>query len=294
MSDNVKDYLNAIAKCPLLTPQQEIQLGRRVARWRELKDADRALTRAEQRELRSGERARQRFIRSNLQLVVHVAKKYSARNFKTMELLDLIQEGNIGLARAVEMFDPSRGYRFSTYAYWWIRQGISRAVVRVDPIIRIPYQTHEMLCRLSKAAHSLGQRMGRTPTLSELAAEMGMPDAALSAMLKQSYRVTSLDQTVGDDDTCSIADLVAEQTHFEEDSTSENIEEVLSCLKLHLDPTTQHVLKSRMIGTPVTWAELERQTGISVARIQNLERRGLRRLRMLVGATGIATKTESG
>ena len=145
MSDSIKDYLNSIAKYPLLTPQQEIQLGRRVQRLRELQSLGRALTNAEQREVRSGERARQRFIQSNLQLVVHVARRYDKRNNKTMELLDLIQEGNIGLARAVELFDPTRGYKFSTYAYWWIRQGITRALISSDAIIRLPIGVHETM-----------------------------------------------------------------------------------------------------------------------------------------------------
>jgi RNA polymerase primary sigma factor len=132
MTDSVKDYLNDIAKQPLLTPQQEIQLGRRVAKWRELKDKSGPLTQAEQRELRSGERARQQFIRANLQLVIHVARKYEKRHRQTLEFMDLVQEGNIGLSRAVELFDYSRGYKFSTYAYWWIRQRITRALLQCD------------------------------------------------------------------------------------------------------------------------------------------------------------------
>ena len=113
MSDQITDYLNSIARYPLLTQQQELQLGRRVMRWRELKDVGK-LSPAERQELRSGERARQKFINSNLQLVVHVARRYQRRTQRTMEFLDIVQEGNIGLARAVELFDYTKGYKLST------------------------------------------------------------------------------------------------------------------------------------------------------------------------------------
>ena len=118
MSSSFKSYLNEIARYPLLTVDQEIQYGRRIAAMRELRDIDRPLTPSEQRVMRSGLRARERFMQCNLQLVVHVAKKYENRKRKSLEIMDLVQEGNIGLARAVELFDYSRGYKFSTYAYW--------------------------------------------------------------------------------------------------------------------------------------------------------------------------------
>ena len=196
MADNIKDYLNSIAKYPLLTAQQEIQLGRRVAKWQELKNLDRKLTTLEQREMRSGERARQRFIQSNLQLVVHVARKYDKRSNKTLELMDLIQEGNIGLARAVELFDPSRGYKFSTYAYWWIRQGITRALIQNDAIIRLPTSLHETLYKLGRVVQDLSHRLGRQPTMNETADAMDMEVNQLSYLMKQTYRVTSLAQKV--------------------------------------------------------------------------------------------------
>ena len=216
MSDSIKDYLNSIARHPLLTAQQEIQLGRRVVRWRELRDKEQ-LTPDERRELRSGERARQRFIQSNLQLVVHVARKYDRRQNKTLELMDLIQEGNIGLARAVELFDPARGYKFSTYAYWWIRQGITRALIMQDSMIRLPSSLHEQLYKINRTAQDLTHKLCRQPTLMELADAVEMDAKDLSIMLKRAYKVTSLDQKVQDAESGSICDTIADPSCLEED-----------------------------------------------------------------------------
>lgn len=283
MADNVKDYLNSIAKYPLLTAQQEIQLGRRVAKWQQLRNVDRKLTSIEQREFRSGERARQRFIQSNLQLVVHVARKYDKRSNKTLELMDLIQEGNIGLARAVELFDPSRGYKFSTYAYWWIRQGITRALIQNDAMIRLPTSLHETLYKLGRVVQDLSHQLGRQPTMNETANAMEMEVGQLSYLMKQTYRVTSLDQKVADTETTSICDNIADPS-YEEDLVEirQEIRDMMECFDKYLDATTQQILKARMLARPASWSELEERMGISRTRLQNLEKRGLHRLRMLM------------
>ena len=281
MADYVKDYLNSIAKYPLLTPQQEIQLGRRVQRWRELKQLDRALTIDERRELRSGDRARQRFIQSNLQLVVHVARKYDKRSHKTFELIDLIQEGNIGLSRAVDLFDPSRGYKFSTYAYWWIRQAITRALVTYDPIIKLPVSVHEMLFKIGRVAQELGHELGRTPSMIEIADQISVGVEDLSMLLKQSYRVTSLDAHVADAESNVIVDLIADPA-FTKEETRQEIQEMMEYFEKYLDDITKQVLRARLISKPITWAELERDLKISKSKLQDLERRGINRLRMLM------------
>jgi RNA polymerase primary sigma factor len=282
MADSIKDYLNSIARHPLLTPDQEIHLGRRVVRWRELRGKEQ-LTPDERRDLRGGERARQRFIQSNLQLVVHVARKYHKRQNRTLELMDLIQEGNIGLARAVELFDPSRGYKFSTYAYWWIRQGITRALIMQDAMIRLPSSLHELLFKINRIAQDMGHRLGREPTLSELAKAVGMEPKELSMMLKRSYRVTSLDQKVHAADSGSIGDTIADPSCLEEDvTTSQEISQMMEYFAKYLDHTTQQVIQARNLAIPVSWAALEQQMGISKTRLQNIERRGLNRLRMLM------------
>ncbi|MGA1562747.1 MAG: sigma-70 family RNA polymerase sigma factor [Gammaproteobacteria bacterium] len=282
MSDSIKDYLNSIARHPLLTAQQEIQLGRRVVRWRELRDKEQ-LTPDERRELRSGERARQRFIQSNLQLVVHVARKYDRRQNKTLELMDLIQEGNIGLARAVELFDPSRGYKFSTYAYWWIRQGITRALIMQDSMIRLPSSLHEQLYKINRTAQDLTHKLCRQPTLMELADATEMDAKDLSMMLKRAYKVTSLDQKVQDAESGSICDTIADPSCLEEDvARSQEINSMMRYFCKYLDPITQQVIQARNLAVPVTWTALEDQMKMNKNRLQNIERRGMNRLRMLM------------
>jgi RNA polymerase primary sigma factor len=282
MSDSIKDYLNSIARHPLLTAQQEIQLGRRVVRWRELRDKEQ-LTPDERRELRSGERARQRFIQSNLQLVVHVARKYDRRQNKTLELMDLIQEGNIGLARAVELFDPARGYKFSTYAYWWIRQGITRALIMQDSMIRLPSSLHEQLYKINRTAQDLTHKLCRQPTLMELADATEMDAKDLSMMLKRAYKVTSLDQKVQDAESGSICDTIADPSCLEEDvARSQEINSMMRYFCKYLDPITQQVIQARNLAVPVTWTALEDQMNMNKTRLQNIERRGMNRLRMLM------------
>jgi len=282
MSDSIKDYLNSIARHPLLTAQQEIQLGRRVVRWRELRDKEQ-LTPDERRELRSGERARQRFIQSNLQLVVHVARKYDRRQNKTLELMDLIQEGNIGLARAVELFDPSRGYKFSTYAYWWIRQGITRALIMQDSMIRLPSSLHEQLYKINRTAQDLTHKLCRQPTLMELADATEMDAKDLSMMLKRAYKVTSLDQKVQDAESGSIGDTIADPSCLEEDvARSQEINSMMRYFCKYLDPITQQVIQARNLVVPVSWTALEDQMKMNKTRLQNIERRGMNRLRMLM------------
>ena len=281
MSDSIKDYLNSIAKYPLLTPQQEIQLGRRVQRLRELQSLGRALTNAEQREVRSGERARQRFIQSNLQLVVHVARRYDKRNNKTMELLDLIQEGNIGLARAVELFDPSRGYKFSTYAYWWIRQGITRALISSDAIIRLPIGVHETMYKINRTIQDLSHQLGYQPSITRVAEEINMDPSELSNLLRQTYTVTSIDQQIGNSEGHSIVDTIADPNAMDND-ISQDVQIMLRYVDEYLDDRTRAVIEARSCYPVVTWAQLEREHGIPKATLNDIYKRGINRIRMLM------------
>jgi RNA polymerase sigma factor (sigma-70 family) len=280
MTDSIKDYLNSIARHPLLTPQQEIQLGRRVARWRELRNKDAPLTLQEQRELRSGERARQQFIRSNLQLVVHVARKYEKRTRKTLEFMDLVQEGNIGLSRAVELFDYSRGYKFSTYAYWWIRQAISRALLQNDPIIKLPSALHDLMYRASRTSQEMAQQLGRVPKLSELAKEMQIEPEALAAAFKQSYSVTSLDQASRAGEDNSIIDLIAADADCDLDEHYA-IQELYRCMDVYLDDKAKEIIKARMVSGE-KWEQIHARTGISHKTMSDMQRRGIDRLRMFM------------
>ena len=277
MSDQATDYLNQIAKYPLLTQDQEIQLGRRVARWRELKDKPN-LTLKERQELRSGERARQKFINSNLLLVAHVARRYQRRVQRTMEYLDIVQEGNIGLARAVELFDYSKGYKFSTYAYWWIKQAIMRGILATDDIIRLPVNVHDKIRNANKTFQRLAQENGRLPSLEEVANETDINSTKLAQLYQHSYRITSLDAHASESDS-TILDLIADPNQYdpEREICYEHLED---CIEKYLDSQTRDIIKARMQPVPVTWRELAQLHGVNRESLQHKYRCGLRKLRM--------------
>lgn len=279
----VKAYLNAIARYPLLTADQEIQLGRRVARWVELRQLDRELTTAEQRELRSGARARRRFIESNLRLVVNVAKKYQGARRRSLELMDLVQEGTTGLVTAVEKFDYSRGYKFSTYAYWWIRQSITRAINYSDSMIRLPSGLHDLIYRINRTASSMSHDLGRMPTIAELTAELGVTTEDLQAAIQRNYRVTSLDMTVGEGDSMALGDTIADPRSVDSDEgDAERLLQLMTLMEDYLQPEAKMVLCGRHLGAEMSWAELEREIGCNRVRLQKLEQSGLNRLRLMI------------
>jgi RNA polymerase primary sigma factor len=281
MSNAVSDYLNNIARTPLLTTQQEIQLGRLVARWRELRDKNEPLTKQEQREFNRGVKARERFIKSNLQLVVHIARKYERRLQKTMELLDLIQEGNLGLAKAVEMFDYSRGYKFSTYAYWWIRQSIGRALQQSDAMIRLPGAMVDVIYKANRTSQHLMQELGRAPTTTELAVRMEVSPSDLLRILSYNHTVLSLDQppTVGSDS--KLCDVIADPKSLIEESGRE-LESVKYIMTEFMDDDTRKVLEYRLAEKPISWRELEQMLGLTTLKLKRLYRAGVYRLRMMM------------
>ena len=285
MSPSFKSYLNEIARYPLLTVDQEIQYGRRIARMRELQELERPLTDAEQRLVRSGLRARERFMQCNLQLVVHVAKKYENRKRKSLEIMDLIQEGNIGLARAVELFDSSRGYKFSTYAYWWIKQGIQRALSQSDAMIRLPTGLHELLAKVARTTSDLSHRIGRTPTLAEVADHIGVDVNAIHDALRRSHSVYSLDSIAAGSETLALIDLIADPqslVDMDELSISHQAQEMLELIDKYLDDRSKFIVRSRRLQQPLTWAEISAKVGVAPSRVQQIERMALLRLRMML------------
>ena len=213
--DLVRSYLRDIGRVPLLSHEQEITLGRQVQDLMFLENIESELrsdlgdkpeidlfdekagisTIQLKKKLKSGRRAKEMMVAANLRLVVSVAKKYTKRN---MELLDLIQEGTIGLVRGVEKFDPARGYKFSTYAYWWIRQGITRAIAEKSRAIRLPIHITEMLNKLKKGQRELSQEMSRTPTVSELAKYVELPEDDVKDLMCKAGQPVSLETKVGD------------------------------------------------------------------------------------------------
>jgi RNA polymerase primary sigma factor len=285
MSPSFKSYLNEIARYPLLTVDQEIQYGRRIAKMRELQELKRPLTDAEQRLVRSGLRARERFMQCNLQLVVHVAKKYENRKRKSLEIMDLIQEGNIGLARAVELFDSSRGYKFSTYAYWWIKQGIQRALSQNDAMIRLPTGLHELLAKIARTTSDLSHRIGRTPTLAEVADHIDVDVNVIHDALRRSHSVYSLDAITAGSETLTLIDLIADPqslVDMDELSISHQAQEMLELIDKYLDDRSKFVIRSRRLQQPLTWAEIAAKLGVAPSRVQQLERMALFRLKMML------------
>jgi RNA polymerase primary sigma factor len=282
MSSSFKSYLNEIARYPLLTVDQEIQYGRRIAAMRELRDIDRPLTPAEQRVMRSGLRARERFMQCNLQLVVHVAKKYENRKRKSLEIMDLVQEGNIGLARAVELFDYSRGYKFSTYAYWWIKQGIQRAISQSDAMIRLPTGLHDLLTKVARTTSDLGQQLGRMPSMQEVADDMAVSLSAIHDAIRRSYAVCSLDAISANNDTASILDMIADAPPPDDHVISDQAAEMMELMDMYLDERSAYVIRSRRLQKPMSWPELEAATGMTASQLQRLEKAGMFRLRMML------------
>jgi RNA polymerase primary sigma factor len=285
MSPSFKSYLNEIARYPLLTSAQELLYGRRIAKMRELQELERPLTDAEHRLVRSGQRARERFMQCNLQLVVHVAKKYENRKRKSLEIMDLIQEGNIGLARAVELFDSSRGYKFSTYAYWWIKQGIQRALSQNDAMIRLPTGLHELLAKVARTTSDLSHRIGRTPTLAEVADHIGVDVNAIHDALRRSHTVYSLDSIAAGSETLSLIDMIADpQSLIDMDdiSISHQAQEMLELIDKYLDDRSKFIVRSRRLQQPLTWAEISAKVGVAPSRVQQLERMALFRLKMML------------
>ena len=282
---SLKDYLNEIARYPLLTVDQEIQYGRRIAKMRELQQLERQLTTAEDRLVRSGQRARERFIQCNLQLVVHVAKKYENRKRKSLEIMDLIQEGNIGLARAVELFDYSRGYKFSTYAYWWIKQGIQRALSQNDSMIRLPTGLHDLLTKISRVHTELSHQFCRTPTLREVADYVGINVNVIYDAIQRSYAVCSLDAVPASNESVSLIDMIADPQStidYDELSISHQAQQMMDLMDKYLDDRSKFVIANRRLQKPVSWRELESATGVSGTRLQQIERVAMLRLKLML------------
>ncbi|MEB3211069.1 MAG: sigma-70 family RNA polymerase sigma factor [Leptolyngbyaceae bacterium] len=201
MSDTIREYLQAIGKHQLLSHSEEIDLAQQVQSWLACGSSCSVDVK------RKGLKAKKRLIESNLRLVVSIAKKYTNRG---MELLDLIQEGTIGLDRAVEKFDPTKGFKFSTYATWWIRQAITRSLSQHARTIRLPVHIVEKLNKIKRCRSELTQELGRVPTLDELAVAVEMTPEKIRRLLQQATHCTSLDTLVGKAEDTRLLDLIAD------------------------------------------------------------------------------------
>ena len=285
-SDSISWYLSSIGRIPLLSPAEEIELGNRVQKMVTLQALrqERELNCQEQRYLRIGQRAKQRMMKANLRLVVSIAKKYQG---KGMDLLDLIQEGSLGLERAVEKFDPTRGYKFSTYAFWWIRQSMTRSIACQSRTIRLPLYLGERLSAISKVTTDLAQKQGSMPSRSEVALALKMPVEELDSLMRQALTTSSLDTPVGsEEDRSLLTELVADLTTAQPLELVEqrlHYEELGRCLET-LSEQERTVLKLRfgLDGERrYTLADTGRRLEVSRERVRQVEIKALRKLRYL-------------
>ncbi len=285
--DPVGLYFRQMAQEPLLTAEEEIELAKRIEAGREasakLAEVDPDSEEAERlREIvADGQLAREHLGRANTRLVVSIAKRYMGQG---LPFPDLIQEGNVGLMRAVDKYDYKRGNRFSTYATWWIRQAITRALAQKTRTIRIPLHMTERIRQMYRTAQVLEQTLGHRPTPEEIAKEMELPPESIRGMMDASQHAIALERPVGDDGDSEFGDFIEDQ-----DSPSpveaatqhllqETIEEVLS----ELTPRQSHILRLRFGlggGEPHTLEEIANKFGLSRERIRQLEKEALRRLR---------------
>ena len=287
-SDPVSWYLATIGRIPLLTPAEEIELGNQVQAMMLLtEDGSRTFDDAEldckqRRILRIGRRAKERMMKANLRLVVSVAKKYQG---KGLELLDLVQEGSLGLERAVEKFDPTRGYKFSTYAFWWIRQSMTRAIACQSRTIRLPVHLSERLTTIRKVSLDLAHKLGAMPSRIEIAEAMDIPVDELDSLLRQALTTSSLDAPVnGEEGRSFLGDLIADSSLEEPlDLVEQRIHhEQLGRWLSHLSEQEQRVLKMRfgLEGQERhTLAEIGRLMEVSRERVRQVELKALRKLR---------------
>ena len=294
--DSVRAYSRDIGRIPLLEHDEEIILGRRVQRLMEIKEQKAELNldneglaaasdislKQIKKEIREGEKAKDKMVTANLRLVVSVAKKYTKRN---MELLDIIQEGTIGLVRGVEKFDPGRGYKFSTYAYWWIRQGITRAIAEKSRAIRLPIHVTENLNKLKKAQRELSQMNGYMPSVFQLSDHLGLTVDEIKDLMCKARQPTSLEIKIGENRDTALIALLEDETQLpemilERQCIKEDMREMISNL-----PEMQAAVVSMRYGIgdeilePMSMTAIGQVLNMSRDRVRTLEHKALRELK---------------
>jgi RNA polymerase primary sigma factor len=287
--DTVGLYLKEMARVPLLTTEEEVDLAKRIERG-EAAEANLAKLNGRsspnervelQRHIEDARAARDHLIKANTRLVVSIAKKYMSRG---VPFLDLIQEGNLGLMKAVEKFDYHRGFRFSTYATWWIRQTITRAIADQGRTIRVPVHMSDRIRRLYKVARQMEQELGRKPTPEEIGDRLGVDSRKVQWMMRVSWRPLSLETPVGEEEDSELGSFVEDETtptptqSAYENLLRDKIEDVLSTLS----PREARILRLRFglhNGRPYTLEEVGQKFGLTRERIRQIEGKALRRLR---------------
>jgi RNA polymerase nonessential primary-like sigma factor len=296
----VRVYLQEIAQFPLLTAEQEIAYATQVQLLIAIEQHELTLAQQLHRQptpselanfvnkseteitqiLEQGKLAKQKMVTANLRLVVSIAKKYQHRN---LEFLDLIQEGAIGLQRGVEKFDPNRGYKFSTYAYWWISQAITRAVAEKSRTVRLPVHITEKLNQIKKVQLQLSQTLGRRPTLTEVAQKLDLKPSQIREYLSLARRTASLDMKVAADQDTQLSELLAsEGISPDEQITQQLLHQDLTNLLASLKPMQRQVLILRfgVLGQQeLSCAEIAQKLNISKARVRQIQEQAIKILR---------------
>ena len=274
IDDPVRMYLKEIGKVPLLDNDRELVLAEKMA------DGD--------------DDAKKELVEANLRLVVSIAKRYVGRG---MQFLDLIQEGNLGLIKAVEKFDHTKGYKFSTYATWWIRQAITRAIADQARTIRIPVHMIETITKLKKTSRLMMQDMGREPTPEELAKKIGMPMEKVRKVLRIAKSPISLETTVGDDEDTSFRDFIEDKNVVKplDAVVNSNLREITSQVLSTLTPREERVLRMRFgigMNSDHTLEEVGKQFSVTRERIRQIEAKALRKLKHPTRAKKLKTFIE--
>jgi len=291
--DGIGFYLNAAGKIPLLTAEEEIILGRTVQAMQALlaSNPEGPYTKEESRTLRAGKRAKERMVNGNLRLVVSVAKRFMYRT-QSLELSDLVQEGTIGLIRGVEKFDPERGFKASTYLYWWIRQGMSRAVAQSDRMVRLPGAAGDILAKIRRYVADYQNDNGSKPSLEQCAAFANIHPDTLTFYLSHAAGHASLDAPASshrDNEGSSIIEMLAS-------SSINNVDTAWECMEIdraqalldHLTDAERDLVDQVFgltTGQPKTLYEIGRERGTSRENIRQTKERALRKLRILTAKT---------
>lgn len=267
--DATQLYLGEIGFSPLLSAEEEVYFARRA--------------------LKGDDASRKRMIESNLRLVVKIARRYNNRG---LALLDLIEEGNLGLIRAVEKFDPERGFRFSTYATWWIRQTIERAIMNQTRTIRLPIHVVKELNVYLRASRELSQKLDHEPTAEEIAAALDKPVEDVTRMLRLNERITSVDTPIGSDNDKALLDIIADEKGHgpEEDLQDNDIKSSIVKWLQELNPKQREVLARRfgLMGyEPSTLEDVGAEIGLTRERVRQIQVEALRRLRDMLGHQGL-------